>query len=183
MSGTSGVVWITGLSAAGKTTLGETLTNEMRKFDLPVIFLDGDQLRSILGEFSTHSREDRLRLAFVYARLCKNLSSQKVMVVIATVALFAEIHEWNRINLENYLEVFLDVPIDELRRRDPKGIYQRFEKGLVSNVAGLDLEVDFPKSPHVHFKFEDGLNPKAMVEIIMNRIETDEIHVDGELSP
>jgi len=135
-----------------------------------VIFLDGDIVRSILGEFSTHSREDRLRLAFIYARLCKNLSSQKVIVVIATVALFAEIHEWNRINLENYFEVFLDVPLDELRRRDPKGIYLGFEKGEISNVAGLDLEVDFPKSPHLHIKFEDGLSSTEAAEIIMGRI-------------
>ena len=182
MSNRGGVIWITGLSAAGKTTLGEELTSEIRKLNLPVIFLDGDVLRSILGEITTHTREDRLRLAFIYSRLCKQLSSQKILVVIATVALFAEIHMWNRINLENYLEVYLDVPLDELRRRDPKGIYQRFDKGEATNVAGLDLEVDFPDSSHLHFKFEDGLNPMEMVEAIMQQMGPNMLCLDGDAS-
>ena len=182
MSNRGGVIWITGLSAAGKTTLGEELTSEIRKLNLPVIFLDGDVLRSILGEITTHTREDRLRLAFIYSRLCKQLSSQKILVVIATVALFAEIHMWNRINLENYLEVYLDVPLDELRRRDPKGIYQKFEKGEATNVAGLDLQVDFPKSPHLHFKFEDGLNPMEMAEVIMHRVMANMFYLDEDAS-
>ena len=182
MANRGGVVWITGLSAAGKTTLGEELSNEIRKLNLPVIFLDGDVLRSILGEITTHSREDRLRLAFIYARLCENLSSQKIFVVIATVALFAEIHKWNRNNLENYLEIYLDVPLHELRRRDPKGIYQRFDKGEATNVAGLDLEVDFPNSPHLHFKFEDGLNPMEMVEAIMHQMGANMLCLDGDAS-
>ena len=163
------VFWITGLSAAGKTTLGEDLANRLRKMQETVVFLDGDSLREILGEFSTHSKEDRLRLAFVYSRLCKSLASQNINVVIATVALFHEIHDWNRVEIPNFLEIFLDVPLEELRRRDPKGIYKRFEKGEITNVAGLDLKVDFPHRPHFHFRFEDGLSSSEMVDIILNQ--------------
>jgi len=164
------IFWITGLSAAGKTTLGEELANRLRKMQEPVIFLDGDSLREILGEFSTYSREDRLRLAFIYSRLCKSLASQNTNVVISTVALFHEIHGWNRENFPNFLEVFLDVPLEELRRRDPKRIYERFEKGEITNVAGLDLKVDFPSRPHLHFRFEDGLSSSEMVDIILNQV-------------
>ena len=163
------VFWITGLSAAGKTTLGEELANRLRKMKESVIFLDGDSLREILGEFSTHSREDRLRLAFTYSRLCKSLASQNINVVISTVALFHEIHDWNRVNFSDFLEIFLDVPLEELRRRDPKRIYDRFEKGELINVAGLDLKVDFPSRPHLHFRFEDGLSPIEMVDMILNQ--------------
>ena len=163
------VFWITGLSAAGKTTLGEELADRLRKMKEKVIFLDGDSLREILGEFSTHSREDRLRLAFIYSRLCKSLASQDINVVISTVALFHEIHDWNRVNFLDFIEIFLDVPLEELRRRDPKGIYDRFDKGEITNVAGLDLKVDFPSRPHLHFRFEDGLSSIEMVDVIMNQ--------------
>ncbi len=163
------VFWITGLSAAGKTTLGEELADRLRKMKEKVIFLDGDSLREILGEFSTHSREDRLRLAFIYSRLCKSLASQDINVVISTVALFHEIHDWNRVNFLDFIEIFLDVPLEELRRRDPKGIYDRFDKGEITNVAGLDLKVDFPSRPHLHFRFEDGLSSIEMVDVILNQ--------------
>ena len=66
------------------------------------------------------------------------------MVVIATISLFKEIHSWNRQNLPGYIEVFLKVPLSELRRRDPKGIYQEFHLGKVKNVSGLDLPIDEP---------------------------------------
>lgn len=164
------VFWITGLSAAGKTTLGEELANRLRKMKEKVIFLDGDSLREILGESSTHSREDRLRLAFIYSRLCKSLASQDINVVISTVALFHEIHDWNRVNFLDFIEIFLDVPLEELRRRDPKGIYDRFDKGEITNVAGLDLKVDFPSRPHLHFRFEDGLSSIEMVDVILNQV-------------
>lgn len=166
------MVWITGLSAAGKTTLGELLVNKLRAHSVSVVFLDGDSLRMVLGELSTHSRKDRLRLASIYSRLCKLLADQGVLVVIATVALFREIHAWNRSNLANYIEVFLDVPLEELIRRDPKGIYERFRNGQLKNVAGLDLEVDFPDTPDFHFRFEQRTTPDEMVEMIFKRLRT-----------
>jgi adenylylsulfate kinase-like enzyme len=164
------IIWITGLSAAGKTTVGEELASRLRVLREPVVFLDGDSLRDILGEFSTHTREDRLRLAFVYSRLCKSLASQNINVVISTVALFREIHVWNREHFKYFLEVFLDVPLDELRRRDPKSIYKRFDEGEITNVAGLDLKVDFPASPHLHIQHQDGLTSHQIVETILDRL-------------
>lgn len=165
-----GVIWITGLSAAGKTTLGESLVARLRGYSVPVVFLDGDLLRTVLGETSTHSREDRLRLASIYSRLCKFLVDQNLLVVISTVALFGEIHTWNRKNLTNYIEVFLDVPIDELIRRDPKGIYKRFRDGQIRNVAGLDLAVDFPNSPDFHFRFGERKSLNDMSEMIIRHL-------------
>jgi adenylylsulfate kinase len=67
-------------------------------------------------------------------------------VVTATISLFNEIHEWNRATLPGYFEVYLKVPIDELRRRDPKGIYRRFDAGELTHVAGLDLPIDEPEA-------------------------------------
>ena len=67
-----------------------------------------------------------------------------INVVIATINLFTEVHQWNRHNLPGYFEVYLRVPIEELRR-DSKNIYSRFEAGKLSHVVGLDLPFDEPK--------------------------------------
>ena len=176
----NGVVWITGLSAAGKTTLGKNLVEKLREHSLPVIFLDGDEIRQILGEFTTHTRDDRVRLASTYSKLCKYLSDQNTIVVIATVALFKDVHSWNRANIEKYVEVFLDVPLDELKRRDPKGIYRKFQNGELKDVAGLDMNVDFPLSPDFHFKHEDHLTPNELSERIIVHMKKYDLIVDSD---
>lgn len=144
------VIWITGLSGAGKSTLAAEVVNHLRTQGDAVVMLDGDELREVFGAAATnaqnHGREGRLALAFQYAHLCRVVAHQGLTVVIATISLFKEIHAWNRENLPGYFEVYLKVPLEELRRRDPKGIYRRFDAGELADVAGLDLLIDEPEA-------------------------------------
>ena len=148
--------WITGLSAAGKTTIANSLANQIRQGGQTVVVLDGDVMRSILDS-TAYSRKERLLIGFKYSKLARMLVSQGSTVIVSVIGLFKELHEFNRLNIENYIEVFLDVPIDELKRRDPKGLYSRYYQGAVKNVAGLDLQVDLPEQPHYHFKWHSEL--------------------------
>lgn len=140
-----GVVWITGLSGAGKSTLANEVARKLRDGGETVVMLDGDDLREVFGAATTnaqnHGREGRLALAMQYSHLCRVIAAQGVTVVIATISLFRDVHAWNRVDLPGYFEVYLRVPLEELRRRDPKGIYRRFDAGELNNVAGLDLPV------------------------------------------
>lgn len=77
------------------------------------------------------------------------LPGQGHTVVIATISLFHEIHAWNRENLPGYLEVFLDVPEEVRRKRDPKGLYAAERAGSVRHMAGAETTVDFPKTPDI----------------------------------
>lgn len=155
-------IWITGLSGAGKSTTAVIVVEKLREAGEPVVFLDGDELRAVFGSQgvtgASMTREGRQELAMRYARLCRMLSEQGLTVVIATISLMQDIHVWNRANLTSYLEVFLDVPVNELRKRDPKGIYDRYERGETRDVAGLDLAVDYPVAPDVHIRWEEGLS-------------------------
>lgn len=171
------VVWITGLSGSGKTTLAREFVNVLRNSRDQVVLFDGDELREVLSFNKSNdklfSRQSRLNLAIQYSNLCKLISSQGVTVVIATISLFNEIHEWNRLNLPNYFEVYLDVPLEILRKRDPKGIYKNFDEKRLDQIVGLDLEFDTPISPDLIFKYAEGVsaesNALAMVREIRSR--------------
>jgi len=169
------VIWITGLSGAGKTTLARELIQRLQECESQPILLDGDILRNLLqvseNVLDSHSRKARIKLALKYAQMCRLLSDQGFVVVIATISMFDELYAWNRENITNYFEVYLKVPLYELRRRDPKFIYQRYENGELINVAGLDLSVDPPQTPHLTLDFENQptiwQNPTALADHLM----------------
>ena len=121
---TGQVIWITGLSGAGKTTLAEELNLRLQSRGLSPILLDGDLLRNIF--ITKHSRQhafnrnSRINLGLKYGLLCKTLSAQGFTVIIATIAMFDEVYNWNRNNIKNYFEIYLKVPLEELYLRDKK---------------------------------------------------------------
>jgi adenylylsulfate kinase-like enzyme len=170
------VYWITGLSGAGKTTLALKLVDHLRAEGLPVVFLDGDELREVFGAVAAnaqnHGREGRLALAMQYAHLCRMLVRQGLTVVIATISLFKEVHAWNRANLPGYFEVYLKVPVEELRRRDPKGIYRRFDAGALTDVAGLDLPIDEPEEADWVVEFAAENSPESLADQLIKVLST-----------
>jgi glutamine kinase len=141
------VFWITGLSGAGKTTLGEELRSRLAALGHPVVFLDGDALRAAIGQDLGHGAADRRLSAMRNARLCGLLAEQGTDVICATISLFHEVQRWNRENIPGYYEIYLRVPMDELRRRDEKGLYAGADRGEARNVVGLDLPAEFPEAP------------------------------------
>ena len=165
----SNVIWITGLSASGKTTLATAITQSLRVSGNPAIMLDGDVLRECLDVKKQNSRSDRKKLAYTYSRLARMLSDQGITVVVGTIALFKEIHVWNRENIKGYFEVFLDVPIEELKKRDPKGIYRKYFNGEIKDVAGLDISVDYPVDPHVKISFSKELSRELIASEVLSK--------------
>ena len=165
------VIWITGLSGAGKTTLAHNITKLVREKGKNVITLDGDILRTVFtgaeDSQSSHSKDSRLELAKKYARLCQIVSEQDCWVIIATISLFKEIHSWNRANISYYFEVFLDVDMNELRRRDSKGIYSAFEKGDAPRVVGLDLDFDRPEAPNWYETYNKNRSSEDVADDIV----------------
>ncbi len=165
------VLWITGLSGSGKTTLAKEVYKKLKSRNLPVILFDGDELREIFKSKSvqSYSREERMDFAMKYSKLCLQVSKQGLIVIIATISLFKKIHNWNRDNLPNYFEVFLKVPLDELKRRDVKGIYKSFDKGEITDVAGLDLKIDEPENAHWVVEYDPTRSPESLADELLKR--------------
>ena len=151
----SSCFWLTGLSASGKTTLASKLNKLLIEKNYKTILLDGDQLRSIFNH-DKYDRENRIKYGYCYSRLCKFLVDQNINVIIGIVGLFHELQDWNIKNISGYKEIFLDVPLSELERRDPKGLYRKFKNGSLNNIFGGSIVPEFPKSPFVHVKWEEN---------------------------
>ena len=141
------VIWLIGLSGAGKTTIGELLYLKMKAIRPNTVFIDGDKIREVMGGELGHSLKDRKKNADRICRFCHFLEEQNIDVVCSILSLFSDSRSWNRKNFKQYLEIFIDVPIEILAQRDPKGIYRKAAKGEISNVAGLDLNFEKPSSP------------------------------------
>ena len=170
---TGSVLWITGLSSSGKTTLAKEVYKILKSKNLPVVLFDGDELREIFkcnnNSVQNYSREERMDFAMRYAKLCLHFSSQDLIVIIATISLFKEVHEWNRSNIPNYFEVYLKVPLSELKRRDFKGIYKRFDKGQLKQVAGLDLKIDEPENADWVVEYDPARSPNSLAHELLQR--------------
>ena len=168
-----GLLWITGLSGCGKTTVSEIIYHNLKKNYSNVIFLDGDLLRKKLkikkqNSFSNKSRE---RVGLKYVNLCSRLVNDKgKFVIIAVMALIQKVQiEYKKI--QNNYDVFLDVPIKELKRRDAKGLYKKFKNKEIKNMSGLDIGYDKPYKPSLYLKWKRNMTPLKISKKILKLIE------------
>ena len=161
------VYWVTGLSGAGKTTVGTKLYNYLHDKALNVIRLDGDTLRNVF-ECYDYTYEGRKALGYQYARLCKMLCEQGMDVVICTVVMYDEVRQWNRDNIAGYREIYLEVDIDELIKRDQKGLYSKAKANKEDNVCGINLNVELPQHPDITIKNYGDITPDKALEMIID---------------
>lgn len=151
------LVWITGLPGSGKTILSKEVY-ELIKDAVPSIRMDGDIFREIMGDDLGYTIEDRKKNAFRLARMNKYLVEHGVVVICATVSLFKEVHDWNKKNIKNFLEVFIDVPENILHERDQKKLYSKGKTGEIRNVYGVDQTFDIPQNSDLVIKNDASLD-------------------------
>ena len=142
-------VWLTGLSGAGKTTIATQLAKELRARSRGVEVLDGDVVRTHLSKGLGFSREDRdtniLRIAFV----CSLLTRHGVAVISAAISPYEETRRQARAQIGDFVEVYVRCPIEELTRRDVKGLYEKALRGEIANFTGISDPYEEPSDPEV----------------------------------
>jgi adenylyl-sulfate kinase len=142
-------LWFTGLSGAGKTTLAQRMEEVIRNRGMKVEVLDGDVVRRNLSYGLGFSKEDRdaniRRIGFV----CNLLSRNGVAAIAAAISPYKAIRDENRALIGRFVEVYCKCPIEELERRDVKGLYAKARAGEIRNFTGVDDPYEPPDKPEV----------------------------------
>ena len=142
-------VWLTGLSGAGKTTIARLLEERLRARGATVEVLDGDIVRTRLSKGLGYSKEDRneniRRIGFV----CELLSRNGVIAIVAAISPYRSVRQEVRSHIRNFVEVFVDCPLDVLVRRDAKGLYKKALAGEIPNFTGVSDPYEPPLAPEV----------------------------------
>lgn len=160
------VYWITGLSGAGKTTIGKLLYDKIRAEYPNTVILDGDILRKVFGDDLGYSKEERRKCAMRYSRLCAMLQEQGINVICCTISMFDSVREWNRENIRNYKEIYVKVSMETLQKRDQKGLYSGMTEEEQKEVVGIHMEIEEPKCPDLILENDGKWTPEEQVGII-----------------
>jgi adenylylsulfate kinase len=152
-------VWFTGLSGAGKTTLGQILEQDLKARGMKVEFLDADLVRQNLCKGLGYSKEDRDTNIRRIGLVCHLLSRNGVAVIAAAIAPYAAIRAENRALIGDYVEVHVDCPLEQLKARDPKGLYEKALRGEIQHFTGVDDPYERPEHPDL--RLQTGEEPPA----------------------
>lgn len=161
------VYWITGLSGAGKTTIGKLLYERLKEQYPNTVFLDGDTLREVFGNDLGYTKEERRKCAMRYSRLCAMLQEQGMNVVCCTISMFDSVRDWNREYIQNYKEIYVKVSMETLRRRDQKGLYSGKADEECKEIVGVQLEMEEPKSPDLVVENDGEMQFKELLDQII----------------
>ncbi len=142
------VLWFTGLSGAGKTSLTKKLSVYLNGINRPTLYLDGDEIRKGLSsdlDFSENGRTENIRRV---AQLAVLLLYQVEFVIVATISPTHHQRDLARriIGHDRFKLIYLSTPIDECIKRDPKGYYAKAQKGLLNKFTGISAPFDVPQN-------------------------------------
>lgn len=146
------VVWMTGLSGAGKTTIAHVLVDELKARGLKVERLDGDVVRQSLTRDLGFSKEDRDKNIERVTFVAKLLSRNGVACVCSFISPYQAVRDMVRAETTNFVEVFVDAPLDVVIQRDVKGMYQKAIAGEIENFTGISDPFEAPAQPDVHVR-------------------------------
>ena len=171
--------WVTGLSGAGKTTIGQLFYSRLKVYNQSTVFLDGDVMRDAMCDLfcstNNYLPSERKKIAMTYSRLCKMLTDQNIEVVIATISMFHDVRDWNRSNIEIYKEVYIKVPIEVLIERDQKKLYSRALTGEIQDVIGAEvnenIELEEPKKPDIIINNDGSKRPEDIVDKLIKDLK------------
>jgi adenylylsulfate kinase len=143
------VIWFTGLSGAGKSTISEAVYERLKKKGLKVEHLDGDAVRSIFPA-TGFSKEERNRHIKRVGFLASMLEKNAVFVVASFISPYKESRDFVRNLCSNFKEVYVSTPLSECERRDAKGLYAKARKGEITQFTGIDDPYEEPQHPEIN---------------------------------
>ncbi len=145
----SGLVWFTGLSASGKSTIVHNVEVELFSRGIRTYVLDGDNIRHGLNANLGFSREDRRENLRRIVEVSKLFVDAGILVLAAFISPYREDRRYIRERFEgdNFLEVYVKCSVEECERRDPKGQYKKARAGIIKNYTGISAPYEEPENP------------------------------------
>ncbi len=159
-------IWLTGPSGAGKTTLARKLAERLAGMGFRVEILDGDEIRKTLYPelgFSRGAREMHNRIVIHMAKL---LSRNGVIAIVSLISPYRKVREQARKEIGDFVEVYINAPLDVRIERDPKGLYRKAIKGEIKGLTGYDGVYEEPENPEVAID-SSRMTPDEEVEAVI----------------
>lgn len=159
-------LWFTGLSGAGKSTLASKVNITLRERGCLVEVLDGDVIRTNLSKGLGFSKEDRDTNIRRIGWVCEVLTRNNVVAMAAAISPYAELRDELRGKIGRFIEIYCKCSLDELERRDVKGLYAKARAGEIKNFTGIDDPYEEPASPEVMIDSETESIDESAAKII-----------------
>ncbi len=164
-------IWFTGLSGSGKSTIAHALEAELRRQGYGLEILDGDIVRTNLTKGLGFSREDRdeniRRIGFVSHLLTRN----GVIVLVSAISPYRDIRAEVRERIDDFVEVYVDAPLEVCEDRDVKGLYKRARAGEIKQFTGIDDPYEAPLNPEVHCHTDTETVEESAAKVIAKLTE------------
>jgi len=159
------VLWFTGLSGSGKSTISEVVYKIIKEEGYEVEHLDGDAIRDIFPKtgFSKEERNNHIKRV---GYLASRLQVHKVIVIASFVSPYKEARDFVRELCEDFTEVYISTPYEECERRDVKGLYAKARAGEIKNFTGLDDPFEAPENPDIEIDTTDISLDEAVKKVI-----------------
>lgn len=172
------VIWFTGLSGSGKTTLASLLEKRLFELNYFCQILDGDNVRSGINKNLKFTEEDRMENIRRIAEVAKLFMNCGIILICAFISPTCEMRRMAKqiIGEDDFLEIFVDTPLEVCEQRDPKGLYQKARRGEIRNFTGISAPFEKPENP---FLTVDNTDPDidktvtAMLKKIVPEIKFD----------
>jgi adenylyl-sulfate kinase len=164
------VLWLTGLSGSGKTTIAEILEGELRNRGLKVERLDGDIVRQGLTQDLGFSKEDRDKNIERVTFVAKLLSRNGVGCICSFISPYQKTRDNVRSETTNFVEIYVDASLDTVIERDVKGLYKKAIAGEIENFTGISDPYEIPLDPDIHIRTDDQ-TPRESAIIILEHLE------------
>jgi bifunctional enzyme CysN/CysC len=161
------VLWFTGLSGSGKSTIANLLEKKLHASGRHTFLLDGDNIRHGLNRDLGFSDADRVENIRRVAEVARLMADAGLLVIVSFISPFRTERQMARDLMEEgeFVEIFVDTPIEECARRDPKGLYAKARSGALKNFTGIDSPYEPPEAPELHLQTV-GRTPQEMVETV-----------------